>query len=420
MSRLGVFGVDYRSAGFDIREKLAFTKDEIPRVLHKLRNTGLVDEVVVLSTCNRTEVYFVAKDIDFVINIVGEFKNICPKTVIKKYCYIHTEKNAVYHLFRVVSGLESMVLGETEIVAQTKEAFALSKQHNVVSRQLSGLFQMALAVEKDVRSATEINNIAISMGNAVVNLVAVNCGEIKHTSILFVGAGAMMQNIAPHFKNIQCHKKTVINRTVVKAQDLAKKINANALELQQLPNIINDYSVIILCCHSTLPLLDVELLLPSIKSKQQLLILDLSMPLVTDLHLRKYDNLNIITIDDIAKVVEVGIEKRKYAASKADEIITDKILEYQKWERKRSLSPLIRAMRDSADVIRLEVLSDAQKQILNGGTVDKVLNEFSVKLMNKLIHAPTVNLCVADGCTRDELANLLCNLYNLEIKVEEI
>ncbi len=172
MFKLGVFGIDYRSSSFEVRERMAFSFEEIPPALHRLHSAGIVREVIILSTCNRMEIYCVAKDMEFVMNSLCEIKNICPHSGIKKYSYMYTDMDCVKHLFRVTSGLESMVLGETEIVAQIKDAYNLSKSHNMISSTLTGLFQMALSVEKDVRNITEINNSAISMGHAIINLIA--------------------------------------------------------------------------------------------------------------------------------------------------------------------------------------------------------------------------------------------------------
>ncbi|MFN8770661.1 MAG: glutamyl-tRNA reductase [Neisseriaceae bacterium] len=419
MYSLGVFGVDYKSAGLDVRDKLAFTKEEISAVLCKLRNSGVVREAILLSTCNRMEVYCIAKEIDFVINIIGEFKNVCPYNVIKKHSYIYSDDECVVHLFRVISGLESMVLGETEIVAQVKEAYALSKENNFISKELSSIFQMALAAVKDVRNATQINNSGISMGNAIVNVVAERFTDLTNQKILFLGSGNMMQTIAPHFKSIECSSKTVISRTLVNADNLAKRINGKGIQLNQLPVVISDYSIIIACCYSQSPLLDNKLLEESIKTKKQILIIDLSVPMTTDFNLSNYPNVTVLTIDDIAKIVDVGLEKRRNLALAADVLIKDKVLEYQKWKRKKGLSPVIRALRDNAEALRLEVLSNAKQQILNGGLIDSVLNDLSIKLTNKLIHAPTVNLCAAlDISEQDDLTNLLCHLYDLEIKVD--
>lgn len=423
-----VFGLNYQSASFEIREKLAFSREEIPAVLHRLQESGITSEILVLSTCNRTEVYCITQDIDFVINAICDIQNVCPRTV-KNHSYVYSGIDCAKHLFKVVSGLESMVLGETEIVAQTKEAINIAKEHNSLHSYLSGLFQMSFAAAKLVRSKTAINDIAISMGNAVINLVEQNINNLSEQSILFIGAGQMMQQLAPHFKDLQVSKKTIINRTLDRAKILAEKVNASYVELTQLVDIINDFSIIIACCSSNKLLLDKEIF-KNLKEGKQLLIIDLSMPLITNSNLLKLPHIKFFSIDDIAGIVDVGIEKRKLAAVEANTIINDQVEEYQGWLKKRGLSPLIKALRGHAENIRMEVLSIAQNQLQNGEPADEVIKQLSIRLTNKLLHAPTVNLCVSQKTDvptnlkldfepikvhQDELIDLVKHLYNLNL-----
>lgn len=428
MSLAYVFGLNYQSASFEIREKLAFSREEIPFILHKLQDSGVTSEILVLSTCNRTEIYCVTQDINFVINTVCDIKNVCPRTV-KNYSYVYNGIDCAKHLFRVASGLESMVLGETEIVAQVKEAVNIAKEHNSVHSYLSGLFQMSFAAAKIVRSKTAINNISISIGNAAVDLIQRNTKNLPLESILFVGAGKMMQQIVPYFKEIQVNKKTIINRTLNNAKTLAQTINASYLGLSNLADVINDYSIIIVCCNSNTSFLNNEIFKNVLKEKE-LLIIDLSMPLITNINLLEFPNIKLFSIDDIAGIVDVGIEKRKLASIDANIIINEQIEEYQNWLKKRGLSPLIKALRNHAENIRLEVLSIAQNQLQNGESADEVIKQLSIKLTNKLLHEPTVNLCISqktDVTTnlklefesnkvhQDELVSLVKHLYNLNL-----
>ncbi|MBP9742434.1 MAG: glutamyl-tRNA reductase [Burkholderiales bacterium] len=411
-----VFGLNYITAGFEIREKLAFSRDEIPETLQRLQSSGIAKEIIILSTCNRTEIYCITHDIDFLINAICDIQNVCPRTV-KKHSYVHSGIECANHLFRVVSGLESMVLGETEIVAQVKDALNLSNNKNCVGTQLLSIFQMALAVEKDVRNVTEINHIAISIGHALQNIVTINFDNLSQEKILFIGAGDMVQQIAPHFKNINFAQKTIVNRTLSKAENLATRINAKAFTLDILPSIINDYTIIIACSGLAKQLLTCDSLDKAILNKtRKLLIIDLSMPLITDLSIRNNMHIIVLTVDDIAQIVDVGLEKRKVAALEADSIINDKLVEYQNWLKKRELTPVIRALRDNADEIRQEVLLNAQKQLANGESPDVVLRELSVKLTNRLIHNPTVNLCSSTNELQKELSGLVTYLYDLNIQ----
>ncbi|MCC2626028.1 MAG: hemA [Burkholderiales bacterium] len=409
-----IFGLNYETADFEIREKLAFSRDEIPPALERLKSSGIIKEAFILSTCNRTEVYCTTQDINCVINLICDIQNVCPRTV-RKHSYIHSDEECVNHLFRVASGLESMVLGETEIVAQTKDAVSLAKEHDCIGSTLMAIFQMAMEVEKDVRNVTEINNIAISIGSAACNLVAVNVEDIARQKILFIGAGNMMKQIAPYFANVRCDKKTIINRTPGHAQPIADKIGADVSNIRDLPNLVNEYSVIIASYNSDEILLNNDILQKSISEEKKLLIIDLSMPLVSDIGLRKNSSITMLTIDDIAKIVDVGVNKRKIAAAHAESIINAKLAHYRNWLNKKEVTPIIKALRDNGENIRQEVLAGAKRQLQNGEAVEDVLDSLSIKLTNKFLHAPTVNLCATNGKLQSDLSDLAKFLYDLEL-----
>lgn len=406
-----VFGLNYQTASLDLRNQLAFSTDEIPAVLNRLIASGIVREVMLLSTCNRTELYCVTNDINFVINSLCAMHNICPRSI-RQHSYVYEDEECAHHLFRVISGLDSMVLGESEIVAQIKVAMNAAQSSQALGSVLSGLCQMALGVEKDVRSSTEINNAAISMGHAVVNYVEQHLDSLPNRNVLFIGAGQMMQQIAPHFHYLELGKKLFLNRTLSSASEIAQKISGDAAPLSELANVIGEYSVVILCCAGNQPLITAELLAMHPRLSSQLII-DLSMPLMIDERLCKDDKLLILTIDDIAKLVDVGVEKRKLAAIEAESIIAQKIDDYHVWQRKRGLSPLIRSLREQAEQKRLEALAIAEKQLMNGVAPQEVLVQLSIQLTNKLLHEPTVNLLAQNNQTQDELAGLVSKLYGL-------
>lgn len=407
-----VFGLNYQTANLELRNQLAFASAEVPNVLNRLVSSGIVKEAILLSTCNRTELYCITNDINFVINALCGMHHICPRGI-REHSYIYEDYQCAHHLFRVISGLDSMVLGESEIVAQIKLAMELAQSSDAIGSNLSGLFQMALSVEKDVRNHTAINNVAISMGHAVVNHIEQRLDQLDNKNVLFVGAGQMMQQIVPHFAYLDLDRKVILNRTVDKAQELAKKIHAEADSLTKLSDILQEFSVVVLCCASNQPIITAALLAKINHSTKQLLI-DLSMPMVVEKQLAKNANLTLITIDDIAKLVDVGIEKRKLAAIEAESIISNKIEDYHLWQRKRGFTPLIRQLREQAEQRRLEVMALAEKQLLNGVSAQEVISQLSIQLTNKLLHQPTVNLCATNGHLQDNLIELVTQLYGLE------
>jgi glutamyl-tRNA reductase len=232
--------------------------------------------------------------------------------------------------------------------------------------------------------------------------------------MLFIGAGEMMKQIAPYFSNVNCDKKTIVNRTLDNAKSLSEKVKADIDELVNLPKLVNDYSVIIASCNTDKVLLDMNLLKQSISEGKPLLIIDLSMPLVSDLSLRKHKSITLLTIDDIAKIVDVGVQKRKVAAVEAEALINAKIDDYKNWLKKKEVTPIIKALRDNAEIIRAEVLAIALRQLHNGEAVEEVLNSLSIKLTNKFLHNPTVNLCATSGKLQSDLSDLTKFLYNLD------
>lgn len=411
MSKPVVFGLNYAGAPFAMWEKMAFLPDEIPFILKRLISSGIVSEAIILSTCNRVEVYMIAIDIDFAINAICGIKNVCPMTI-RKFSYIYTDIDCVRHLFRVASGLESMILGETEIVAQIKMAFKISKQSKALGTNLSGLFQMALAVAKEVRNDTQINRIASSMGKSLLTIINSRVSHLNTKKLLFIGAGSMITSIVPHFKNVFL-KQTVLNRTLSKAHNIASKNEIEYASLEDLDQHVNETDVIIASCGSLKILLTKKILEQKIKNKKNILILDISVPHITDLELKKYANIEVLDIEDISKIVDVGKNKRKSAAIAAEKLITTKIDEYQAWLKKRGLSPVIKALRDKAEDLRIKALNKAKKQLENGDSIEKVLDNFSAQLMNKLLHAPTVNLAKTEHEMQDNLVHLVNHLYSL-------
>ncbi|MDD3266155.1 MAG: glutamyl-tRNA reductase [Burkholderiales bacterium] len=408
-----VFGINYQTADLALRNQLAFASEDVPKVLKRLISSGIVKEALLLSTCNRTELYCITNDINFVINALCDMHEICPRTI-RQHGYVYHDDKCAHHLFRVTSGLDSMVLGESEIVSQIKSAMELAEDAKSIGTTLLGLFQMALSVEKDVRNNTEINNVAVSMGHAVASYVERYLNDVSNQKILFVGAGQMMQQIAPHFNYLTFEDKLVINRSYENAKVVANKINARVGLLELLNQSVGEFAVIILCCASNQPLITESQFesLPSRLNKQ--LIIDLSMPMIIERNLVNDEKLRIITIDDIAKLVDVGKEERKLAALSAEKIVFDKIDDYHGWQRKRGFVPLIRQLRDQAEQLRLEALAIAEKQLQNGTSAEHVVTQLSVQLTNKLLHQPTVNLWATDDELQDDLAGLIAKLYGLE------
>ncbi|TXH59652.1 MAG: glutamyl-tRNA reductase [Bacteroidia bacterium] len=408
-----VFGVSYQSSDFDFREKFTIASDGVENILARLSSSKAIKEVVILSTCNRVEVYCVASDIDFVINAVCHIQHVCPEKLLPQ-AYIYEGVACANHLFKVISGLDSMILGESEIVAQVKHALYLSRKQNTIGASLSGLFQMGLAVSKEVRTATEINGVSVSLGSAIVNYIQANVVNHLARNVLFIGAGQMMQVIAPYFTSLGFRHKTVVNRTISKACDVAKIMGGEALEFTKLNTIIDDYDIIIVCLGGGKPILDEVMLKGFVVSQKPLLIIDLSFPSMTKIDLSLNSKITLVSMAQIAKLVDVGKERRRELAESALHIIQNKVHDYEQWLKKRDLSLVIRTFREYAESIRIQELELAQRQLNNNIDPRDVLNSLSLRITNKLLHNPTTNLCAGSKFMQEDLVEALGYLFGLD------
>ncbi len=418
MFNLGVFGIDHNSASFAIRKQIAFSIDEIKPALLRLHNSGIVQEVVILSTCNRTEVYCITQDMSFVINAICVIKNICSHNIINTHSYTYWGDDCVSHLFAVISGLKSMILGETQIVAQIKNAYHIAKTHNVVAKYLNGIFQMAFAVNRDIRNISAINCNTITMGAAIIKLIQANMNNYSKSNILFIGAGEMMREIIPYFKNLT-NKITIANRNYEHAQLLMNIINANYIHINDIGQYIHEYNIIIACCSSDNIIIPYSLFIQN-TIKNLTLIIDISMPLIVDDKIATIDNVKLLTIDDVATIVDVGHEKRNEAAKYAKVLIDDKLAQYHAWQHKQTLSSVIKNIYANADNIRADLLLDVKNQVQNmnleannNKMIDEILNNLTTKLTNKLLHMPITQFCNANQSTYPNINQVMQYLYDV-------
>ena len=336
---LSIFGIDYKTSSLDLRDQLSYTSYDIEVFIQKVKNAGICREIIVLSTCNRIEVYSDTNDVDFLINTFLEYKHICPysSSISKQSIYIYYDYDMVEHIFNVTSGLSSMVLGESEIVSQVKDAINLSTKLSSIGANLRIIFEMSLSVSKEVRANTGLSNSSISMGRAISLLIEKNQAK-KNSSLLVIGAGNMIKHIAPYVSQLSFKNKTLINRDSNKGILVAKICGAEYQNFDSLSNIISKYDVIIIAVSSNNIILTHELFQ---NIDPNLMIIDLSMPLVTDKEL--YQQVKFFSIDDIKDIVEVGVDTRKLASDMASKIIKDKIDEYKMWQKNGVYRLLLRS-----------------------------------------------------------------------------
>ena len=329
----------------------------------------------------------------------------------KQNIYIYYEEDMVRHLFSVTSGLSSMVLGENQIVSQIKDAVNIASKINSLGFKLRSVFEMALSVSKDVRANTNLNNISISLGRAIQSIIERECRNISSENLLILGAGNMIKHIAPYLLELNFKNKVLINRDKVKGSQIAKLCNAEYKDFSELKNIINQFQVIVVAISSNQLILTSEL----INLNKNLIIIDISMPLVSDINLKQI--VKFFNIDDVKDLVDVGITKRKQAAKDANNIINKKVDEYRLWQKKRDLAPLIKLLRENYDNIRQDVVNEFVSLEMNDD-IKNIINDLSIKLTNRLMHLPTVNLCSFNEYNYEQLVDLVVLLFGLNKKVE--
>lgn len=408
-------GVNHRTAPVAIRERVAFPPDILPRALSDLTGERrLAREAAILSTCNRTELYCNTQEPDAVADWLAAFHGL-PARDVKPYLYLLPNDQAANHAFRVASGLDSMVLGETQILGQMKQAAEKAQDAGTLGLLLNKLFQRTFSVAKEVRTATEIGASTVSMSAAAVTLAERIFPSIGDQAVLFIGAGEMIDLVATHFAARRPRRLMVVNRTVERARDLANKFGGEAAALSNLPDLLSDFDIVVTSTASPLPIVGLGLVERAIKARKHrpMFMVDLAVPRDIETEVGQLNDVFLYTVDDLGEVVRAGHDSRQSAVSQAETIISARVHEFMHWMDTRRTVPVIRSLRDHGERLRRHELEKAHKALARGESPEAVLEAFSRCLMNKLLHDPSHALNLADGHEREELARLIARLYNL-------
>lgn len=407
-------GLNHHTAPLSIREKLAFPAETLPHALDSLVASQAAREAAIVSTCNRTEIYCLSPDPQAALDWLCQFHGLS-RAEVEPYLYRLEAAQAARHAFRVASGLDSMVLGETQILGQLKDAVRSAESAGTLGTLLNGLFQRTFAVAKEVRSSTAVGASSVSMSAAAVKLAEQIFPSVSELNVLFVGAGEMIELVATHFaaRNPSCI--TVANRTLERGQRLAEQFGGNAITLAELSESLSRYDVVVTSTASQLPIIGKGMVERAIKARRHrpMFMLDLAVPRDIELEVDKLDDVFLFSVDDIAGIVEVGKEARQQAAAEAESIIQSRVAEFNDWLKKRETVPLIRALRDEAERTRRHALEGAMKQLARGDAPEKVLEALSVQLTNKLMHPPTQALSSGRGAEHDAQVQTIARLYRL-------
>jgi glutamyl-tRNA reductase len=407
-------GINHHSAPLAIRERVAFHAEKLHQALGDLTRNQPVKEVAILSTCNRTEIYCSAETPEVVIDWLAQYHQV-ERGEISPYIYVHDQPEAIRHAFRVASGLDSMVIGEPQILGQMKDAVRVAEESGTLGTQLHKLFQRSFSVAKEVRSTTAIGANIVSMAAAGVHLAERIFESVGEQRILFIGAGEMIELCAAHFCAKQPKQVTIANRTVERGRALAERFKGTAIRLEEVGEHLAHHDIVVSCTASPLPIIGLGMVERAVKARRHrpIFMVDLAVPRDIEEEIGELDDVFLYTVDDLAQVVESGQESRQAAVVDAEVIIATRVQDFIGWLQARDTVPVIRSLRDSAERMRRHEIEHAMKLLAKGEPADKVLEHLSQRLTNKLLHAPTQALNLAEGNERAELQAAAARLFHL-------
>ena len=410
-------GLNHNTAPVALREKLAFpTKEAIGAALSDLRGhlRSLAPEAAILSTCNRTEIYCKTDAPDeagqALTEWIGRHKGVDGEGNLAEHLYLLPNQGAVRHAFRVASGLDSMVLGEPQILGQMKTAARVAQDSNMLGSHLHQLFQRSFSVAKEVRTQTAIGAQSVSMSAASVRLGEQIFENLADCSVLLIGAGEMIELCAAHWAP-HPRRMVIANRTLERARPLAERFGATTMALSDLPQQLENFDVVISCTASSLPIIGLGMVERSVRQRRHrpVLMIDLAVPRDIEDEVSRLDDVFLYTVDDLREVVDAGLEGRRLAVAEAESIIDTQVNAFMNWLVQRQSVPLIQELHARSDVVRQQEVERARKMLAKGEDPAAVLEALSRALTAKFMHGPTTLLSRHAG-KDPELANMLSGL----------
>ncbi|WP_114196198.1 glutamyl-tRNA reductase [Edaphovirga cremea] len=397
-------GINHKTAPVSLRERVTFSPETLEQALNSLLQQPLVQGGVVLSTCNRTELYLSVEQRgnihDQLVTWLCDYHHLSPEEV-SKSIYWHHDNEAVSHLMRVASGLDSLVLGEPQILGQVKKAFAESQRGRSLDGELERLFQKSFSVAKRVRTETDIGASAVSVAFAACTLARQIFESLSELNVMLVGAGETIELVARHLREHQVRHMIIANRTRERAQVLADEVGAEVITLPEIDERLADADIIISSTASPLPIIGKGMVERALKTRrnQPMLLIDIAVPRDIEPEVGKLSNAYLYSVDDLHSIIQKNLAQRKAAAVQAESIVVQESTNFMAWLRSQGAVETIRDYRSQADAIRAEMEAEAIAAIQQGADVETVIHKLAHKLTNRLIHAPTKSLqqAASDG-----------------------
>jgi glutamyl-tRNA reductase len=412
---VNILGINHKTAPVALREKVAFTEDRLGAALLALRQELGVAEALILSTCNRTEVYWAGTASGPQLSQWLE-RHHGDNLDLAASLYVHQESRAIEHTFSVASGLDSMVLGEVQILGQLKDAYRIAQESGSTGPILNKLFQAAFSAAKRVRTETRIGANAVSLASATVSLARRVYEDLSAHNVLLVGAGDMNALTARHFMSAGIKRMVIANRTLARAQALAAELNAHAVALTDLDKELADADIVISCTASPEPLIAKRAVEAAIRARRRrpIFMVDMAVPRDIDPTVAELEDVYLFSIDDLQQLVDENIQQREVAAGGARLLITEEVARFLAESRAQDAGPAIRALRQQADGIRQQTVEQARRMLAAGKSTDEVIDYLANTLTNRLLHAPTQALRQAAELADLALAETVTRLLTEE------
>jgi glutamyl-tRNA reductase len=406
-------GINHLTAPVDIREKVAFAPEQMRHALHELQDIPAVNESVIVSTCNRTEIYCdTSSDCsDTIMHWLTAHHGI-NENGLAPFIYQHSDGEVARHLFRVASGLDSMVLGEPQILGQLKESYDQARGGKSINSILDRLFQHSFSVAKRVRTDTEIGSNPVSVAFAAVSLSKQIFGRLNELHALLIGAGETIELVSRHLKSQQIGSMTIANRSVERAQVLADQIGADAVQINTVPEQLARADIVISSTASQLPILGKGATESALKKRKHrpIFMVDLAVPRDIEAEVGTLQDIYLYSVDDLKTVVDENLRGRELAAEAALEIVNLEVTMFDQWLKTHQSADHIRQMRDSADLIKQQAIEKALLQLKQASDPEEAIQRLANEITNKLMHKPTLEMRKALQNEDEERIELLKSL----------
>ncbi len=415
--QLVTYGINHNTAPVNIRENIAFNADVLPAALDSLKQHPNVVEAVVVSTCNRTEIYcHLDGDYDNVINVWLHQFHEQPNDSLNEFLYQYEGDEAIRHLLRVACGLDSMVLGEPQILGQIKQAYGDALHANIIGKSLGRLFQHAFSVAKQVRTDTAIGNSPVSVAFAAVSLAKQIFSKLADSTALLIGAGETIELAARHLKDNGVGRIIIANRTIERAHSIALQVDGYAIGLSEMPAHLAEADIVISSTASQLPILGKGTVERALKERKRrpIFMVDIAVPRDIEEEVGNLEDIYLYCVDDLHEIIEENIQSRRDAAQQAEEIIDTQVEHFIGWLRSQDAVPVIQAIRANAETESEQLLNKALKQIEQGIAPEQAMNDFARSLTNKLLHEPSRQLRQSGLDADNNLVDATRRLFNIK------